>query len=53
LSSVVGVARVDEVEARLSAGTQLLVLFRRQIDHDQAVDAGGLGILEKRGDAVE
>ena len=44
----------DEVQACRKRGqAELRILFRRQIDDDQAIDAGGFGIVEKALDAVD
>ena len=43
----------DEVDAGVQRrDAQLVILFRRQVDDDQPVDAGGLGVGEEPVDAV-
>ncbi|MNF88762.1 hypothetical protein D3C84_712620 [compost metagenome] len=45
--------QADEVQARgLRRVAQVDVMFRRQVDHDQAVDPGFLGLGDKARDAV-
>ena len=46
--------QANEIEARLQRGNaEFVVLFRRHIDKDQPIDAGGLGIGQKPVDAVD
>ena len=46
--------QADEVEARLQRRqAELLVFLRRQVDDDQAVDAGGLRVGEEAVDAID
>jgi hypothetical protein len=46
--------QADEVDAcALRRLAQLVVVLRRQVDHDQAVDAGSLGVGDEALDAVD
>ena len=54
LSSVVGVARRMKLQARLQRrDAQFGIFLGRQVDDDQAVDAGGFCIGEELVDAID